>query len=221
MQGKSEGIAQKGVSSLDETIQLAWKAIEYTHHELSLGSVNKRSDQDGPNFGIALTQINKLRQELDSNFEKHMQLAISANVNLDPFILRIQCLSAVYLSFKVGNCIEQSIVALNFLKDANVDDISWCCMEGGDHYFLIINGNVICDPWANDVYCITEFKEKKKASADFKYADFVYQVKPLVKPFLYGTPHTLFSTNKKPAVLNGDFVKLQETEQYQKMLVGN
>lgn len=121
-----------------------------------------------------------------------------------------QFFANLYKNWGVGNCMEQSIVALVFLYEMGMNSLDFCTIPESGHYFLLVGGNVICDPWDGldgKAYSVDYFKERQKTSKDIQYARFVHLFGNST-PFLEGTPKVskFFPPNKEPSIINGEFV---------------
>lgn len=202
-------LARPAQKSIEELKEIAWEAIEYTHQKLPLGSVNKKSDEDHPYYEQATQALVKARANKDFLFYQ-MKMVLGARAQLDPEsdVFRLFCYAKVFEKFQAGNCQEQAVVAFEYIRKRYNIDIDYCNMQGGDHYFLVLDGRVVCDPWVDEVYHVSRFAEKREESKQLVYAQIVYKARPHVKHYLFGTPQTLLTTNgdNQPAIKGGMFV---------------
>lgn len=197
----------------DETIELAWKAIAYTHNKLPYGSVNKESDEHNPELVDNYSRLSKLRNQKKSLLQQaEFVTSFTPNTKRNPRLQRLNLKARLYEKFKVGNCEEQVTVALAYLKKLGVDDVDYCAMKDGDHQFLLLNGNIICDPWADAVYHVREFEAQREAAKELRYSYLVYEERPDIQPYLFGVPYVKLHTSSilPPAIVDGQFVRSGE-----------
>lgn len=199
------------IADVNRYMSLAWEAIMYTHEVLSSGSINKASDQTKLEYQRLIDELDESRKEQAKFLSQFHNGRFFIESRQDPLMIQKICsLATICKKYKVGNCSEQTIVAFDYLINTlKLDNVDFCHMDYGDHFFLLINGNIICDPWDNDVYHVNDFEKKKKSAAHLKYADYIYDETPDVKPFLYGIPTILASTgiSNIPAIVEGEFVR--------------
>lgn len=194
----------------DETIKLAQAAIAYTHDKLTYGSVNKASDERNPELIENYSRLSKLRNEKKSLLQRLVYTAtFSPNINRNSRLTRTFLKAKLYEKYKVGNCEEHVIVALAYLKKHGVDDVEYCAMKDGDHQFLLLNGNIICDPWADKVYHVKDFEKEREAAKNFRYSYLVYEERPDMMSYMFGVPYVKKHTSltQPPAIVDGQFVR--------------
>lgn len=192
------------------TIELARQTIACTHEKLSYGSVNKQSDERNPDLVDNYSRLSKLRNQKKALLHQ-LKYAASFSPTLHPRtpLTRIHLKAQLFEKYKVGNCEEQVIVALSYLKKRGVDDVEYCAMKGGDHEFLLLNGKIICDPWADKVYHVRDFAKEREAAKTFRYSYFVYEDRPDVRPYMFGVPYVKMHTSDTLplAIVDGQFVR--------------
>ncbi len=171
-------------STVDINIYLANQAISHVRKVLPHGSTNKKSDETKECYMENVERIGKMRG---------VELPSMSHLSQ---IERFKFLAKLYESWGVGNCMEQSIVALVFLNEMGINSIDFCYIPESGHYFLIVDGNVICDPWDDNAYSVDHFKERQKTSKDIQYALCV-QLFGNTTPFLEGIPQVLDSFASK------------------------
>lgn len=92
--------------------------------------------------------------------------------------------------FGFGNCGEQAQSAFIFLKKCGVSPLDFCVTTEGGHNLVVLGRNkssdpndsstwgpdaVVCDPWAEKIYLLSEFKEMQKIENDVRYAAVCYK----------------------------------------------
>lgn len=194
----------------EEAIAWARRTIDYTKQKISLGSVNKYTDTLNPEYFKVTSELQKMRNNKKHFLQKLMlTLTFSPDKNQDIKLLKLKMKALIYERFKVGNCKEQVTVALAYLKKNGFDDVDLCDMLGGDHTFLLLNGCIICDPWADKIYHVKDFAKEREAAKSFRYADVVYSEIPDVKSYMFGIPRVKQCTGKyaSPSIVSGQFVR--------------
>jgi hypothetical protein len=200
----------RNIISEEDAIQLAWQAIDYVHRVLPRGSVNKKSDEDKPDyFEISRILSNVRNNNADTLYRMKYVLSMNCK-NIHPELQEMICKAALYEKCKAGNCEEQATVAYVYLKKLGVEDVDYVCMKDGLHDFLLLNGNIICDPWADKVYHVKDFEKVRAAAAiDIPYHYAVYEDFPDIRPYLFGMPYVKFRLDdKRPlSIVDGQFVR--------------
>ena len=89
-----------------------------------------------------------------------------------------------------GNCGEQAQAAFVFLKKLGCCSIDFCITTKGSHNLIVIGREkisnpddistwgknaVVCDPWAEKAYLLSEFEEMQQQKNDVRYADLCYR----------------------------------------------
>lgn len=188
--------------STEANLYLSKQTIAYVRRVLPYGSANKKSDQE------KITHFETVRRVAEARDE-----ASSINTEKLSFSMCLSLQAKIFEKYGAGNCMEQTIVALSFLRKMGINDVDMCRIPESDHYFLILGGNVICDPWDNNAYSTNDFNEHQEASKNVEYADFVLKYfrekgKLAPVPFLCGTPQILFANNpQQPAIVDGKFTR--------------
>ncbi|MEO8402489.1 MAG: hypothetical protein ABI597_11980 [Gammaproteobacteria bacterium] len=195
----------------ETNLYYAKQAIAYVKKVLPLGSSNKKEDEKKPNYTLALIKLALARTEI-KNF-----LAQAEGMDYwDKLAGQVEILER----YEAGNCNEQVKVALQFLGRRGVNDVDLCPFhEGSDHIVLIIGGNVICDPWANETYHVREFKQRQ-AEAKIDYSDHELRACKLLgkanppPQYLVGKLHSTITTNETSdaAAIKGEFVRADSTK---------
>lgn len=193
----------------EEVKQYAWQAVRYAQQQLPFGSVNKQSDEPKLKDWQLQVSFSKMRNSKEITSDT---LKIPFTNRKERKLLLYRQRAAIYAETKVGNCREHMTIALVYLKDQEFDDVDVCSMSEGDHEFLLMNGKIICDPWANDVYHVREFAAKREAAKSMRYSYLVYEERPEIKPYLFGVPCVKFATGNNPgkSIVNGQFVRCGE-----------
>lgn len=191
----------------EEVIHIAQAAVNYTRNKLPLGSVNKQEDTFKPDYYQRMHRLEVMR-----NHKKALQQRIMFSLTFTPNSSKISSLqikARIYEKYQVGNCKEQTVVALAYLKEQGFDDVDHCMMRGADHAFLLLNGRIICDPWANKVYHVRDFEKEREAAKQFRYAHIVYDEMPCVRSYMSGVPYVKRSTGQQttPSIVRGQFVR--------------
>lgn len=181
-------------------IYYARKAIQYVKRILSHGSINKFSDQQRQTYQQDVDALVDLRKSIQMDNQTMSRLCQALYLNA------LHKIVAKYAQAKVGNCAEQTRVALSYLISIGIYNVDLIDMKNGDHEFIVIgrakhsNPNnirtwganaIICDPWADMVYCASDFFKVRATMPEFKYADILNAAYPNARHFLFGNPYAL------------------------------
>jgi hypothetical protein len=199
---------KKEVSQQD-AVSLAWDAIKYTHQALPDGSINKKSDESKANYNEIYLAISKMRNNRDELI-KGISVPPINTKDANTKLQKMHRKAALYENFRAGNSEEHATVAYVYLKKLGVEDVDYVCMKHGSHHFILLNGNIICDPWANKVYHVKDFEKVRAAAAiDIPYHYAVYEDFPDIRPYLFGMPYVKFRLDdKRPlSIVDGQFVR--------------
>lgn len=195
----------------ETNLYYAKQAIAYVKKVLPLGSTNKKEDEQNPNYNSVLIQLALARGEVNKFLAQSKEMSF-----WEQLAGRVEILER----YKAGNCGEQIYVALQFLGRRGINDVDICAFaEGSDHRVLIIGGNVICDPWANEAYHVREFKQRQ-AESKIEYSDHELRARKLLghtnppPPYLTGKLHSTITTHETAdaAAIKGEFVRANITK---------
>lgn len=186
-------------SDLELNLQRAENAIRYVRSFLRYGS-NTRKDSLMPEWQPARLQM--MRDEVHMKAELH---ALENNGIADfPAISKLT--KKGMKKYQFGNCGEQAQTAFVFLKKKGVCNLDFCSTSIGGHNLVVIgresgsnpedistwgDSAVICDPWAERAYPLSDFKEMQKPENDIRYADICYEYGS-PKPYLSGNLVSIF-----------------------------
>lgn len=98
-----------------------------------------------------------------------------------------------------------------FLNNLGLD-VDLCYVSGPGHNFVIIEGDVICDPWADKVYYASEFANYKNDSHQIKYSKDRLKFFPDMPPYLQEPLHLVLVSTDHPAIMNNRFCRLKTSK---------
>lgn len=192
------------VSELDKNLQHAKDAINYVRSFLIYGS-NTQKDSLQPNWQPERLLI--MRQEVLAKAKFH---AMQNNGVADfPVISRLN--KKALKQYQFGNCGEQAQAAFVFLDKKGIYPLDFCLTNIGGHNLVVIGRKnksnpedistwgasaVVCDPWAEKAYPLSDFLEMQKPDHDVRYADICYN-----------------SVSRPPSYLSGALVSQFRKEQ--------
>lgn len=193
-------------SNIEINLAIAQQAIQHVRQLLPLGSANKKSDELKPSFLKAIIDICNLREEVDVLCKK----TISSRSEF------LSAYHAILEKHKAGNCQEQSYAAAAFLLGFKINDIELANVDM-EHHFMLIGGNVICDPWYGKAFPTSDLHLHQKYTADFEYNRYYYlkgNVEPTPKSFLSGKLNSVSINNSgKPSIIDHTFVNASDHDQ--------
>jgi hypothetical protein len=161
-------------STIEINMYFAKQAICYVHRTLPFGSINRKSDESRANYTEALERFAQANRAENEETKRNPMLS-QAEVN------------DIFKEFGVGNCGQQVFLAFRFLKDLGLQDLEIVHTQKTYHHttirnrvtydrhgFLVIGGNVICDPWDKMAYPIMDFDKQREIIIIVRYAEVVY-----------------------------------------------
>ncbi|HAU1574335.1 TPA: hypothetical protein JBI85_11355 [Legionella pneumophila] len=179
---------------LTKNLNEALSAIKYVKSKLIYGS-NTEQDSKKPNWEPG--RIIHLRKEVH---EQAVAYARSHNGKAG-FDIISKLTHAALLKYGFGNCGEQAQTAFCFLQSRRVAPLDYCQTSIGEHCLIVIgrvSGSdpndistwgeeaVICDPWAEKAYPLSEFREMQNPDNDIRYPEMCYTNGKKPKPYLAG-----------------------------------
>jgi hypothetical protein len=180
-------------------LQKAQEAICYVKSKIHYGS-NTEKDSKCPSWEPY--RIFDLRREV---MQQAVAYASKNNGKADFSIISVITKRALK-KFGFGNCGEQAQTAFVYLKKRGVFPLDFCITTLGGHNVVILGRSkasdpndistwganaVVCDPWAEKTYLLSEFQEMQKIENDVRYAPICYQ-KVHPQPYLSGTLYSQY-----------------------------
>lgn len=187
-------------SELEVNLLHAKDAIQYVRSFLTYGS-NTKKDSLQPDWQPERLTI--MRNEVLAQATFHaMQHDGVADFSV---ISRLN--KKALKKFQFGNCGEQAQAAFVFLDKKGVYPLDFCLTNIGGHNLVVIgregksnpedistwgSSAVVCDPWAEKAYPLSDFLEMQKPEHDIKYPDMCYRSAPFPPPYLAGSLESQF-----------------------------
>ena len=183
------------ISNLEENLQHAKDAIKYVRSFLIYGS-NTEKDSLRPDWQPERLPI--MRQEVLVLATIHAM----QNGGVAEFPVISKLTKKALKKFQFGHCGEQAQAAFVFLDKKGVYPLDFCMTNIGGHNLVVIgrksksnpedistwgSSAVVCDPWAEKAYPLSDFLEMQKPEHDVRYADIYYNPASFPPPYLGGT----------------------------------
>ena len=132
----------------EESQKHAIAAIKHVRAALPFGSDNRKYDH--------------------KNLEamKRIDLAQKEVAVLPNNLLNTAKIAEIFQNQQAGNCQAQCSCAFAFLSGQTGVSIQLCTIEKLNHVFLIINDDLICDPWLPCIHSLDDFQEYMKMVLD-------------------------------------------------------
>lgn len=184
----------------ERNLRHAQKAIKHVRSKLIYGS-NTEKDSKLPSWEP--NRLSILRNEVKCHA---ITYATSHNGKVD-FQEMSEINKKALKKYGFGACGEQAQAAFVFLKKRGIYPLDFCITTGGGHNLVVIGREatsnpddistwgenaVVCDPWAEKVYLLSEFEEMRQQKNDVRYADICYQFDNPPPPYLSGTLNSQF-----------------------------
>lgn len=190
----------------DKYITLAKRALGYIKSILIFGSNSKAGSEVpgwNPERALALRQLIQIAKAYI--LATHGPISQDENNNIATLAMK---------KFQYGQCEEQARAAFKYLKKLIIKEhfacvLDLCITTIGGHTLIVIDsqpfdtGNqedaVICDPWAEKVYPLSQFEVMQRPENDVKYAKQCYDGRPLPH-YLAGTLISIHSYDNTESV---------------------
>ncbi|HAT1981144.1 hypothetical protein [Legionella pneumophila] len=179
---------------LTKNLNEALSAIKYVKSKLVYGS---NTEKDSKKLNWEPGRIILLRKEV------HALAVVYARSHNGKagFDVISKLTHAALLKYGFGNCGEQAQTAFCYLQSRGVAPLDYCQTSIGEHCLIVIgrvSGSdpndistwgedaVICDPWAEKAYPLSEFRVMQSPDNDIRYPEICYANGKSPKPYLAG-----------------------------------
>ncbi len=200
--------------TLVETLELARRAIAYTHRHIKIGSTQISNNQLTPEeFTSRRKAIGEASLQGESYGIRQAVFTIQNPLETDLDLAYFESIILTSSKYSVGNCGEQANFALDYvLRNADLSMIGEIFyIVNGDHKFLVLNRDpnsdpenpntwganaVVCDVWANEAYPASEIFDKLNSYARVDGANTIRKFNPLRQALTYDENFT--TTHLRP-----------------------
>lgn len=207
-------------SELEVNLLHAKDAIQYVRSFLTYGS-NTKKDSLQPNW--QLERIIIMRNEVLAKATFHAM----QHDGIADFSVISRLTKKALKKFQFGYCGEQAQAAFVFLDKKGIYPLDFCLTNIGGHNLVVIgrkdksnpedistwgSSAVVCDPWAEKAYPLSDFLEMQKPEHDIRYADIFYSSAQFLPPYLAGSLESQFRKEQGESLTKKKYTTLDHVQ---------